>query len=63
MHTLESLLALPWLYLPGEGTRAPYSCHALPLDRDGQATVKLEAFEGYSTVQGGKTRAHLTSNY
>jgi hypothetical protein len=21
----KSLLALPWLYLPGEGTRAPYS--------------------------------------
>jgi hypothetical protein len=28
MRGLESFPALPWLYLPGEGICAPYSCRA-----------------------------------
>jgi hypothetical protein len=43
MHALESFQALPWLYLPGEETRAPYSYSAFsPLT----GTVKPGGFLG-----------------
>jgi hypothetical protein len=41
---LESLQALPWLYLPGERFLAPYSYCGPIIDRDGQSAIMPEAF-------------------